>query len=353
MGSMNVVVADRRADARDALNAVLSGLAGIRLLHGVDSVKGAVDALATLDPEVLVTGTELSDGDALELVSTARQASPQLRIVVIARDASREVWQRYLAAGADRFVVHDTQLEELRDVMSSLAESEPDPLATDELRLLGSLAASVVHDLNAYHHTASLGLELVETATGKSEALTRTRSAIDRASRLTKTLLGYIQGHDAETGAVDFAALVRETVDLMGRSLHPSITVRVDLAQDIPAIQGVRSDFEQLVLNLILNAAEAMPGGGELVLRVRSAGTMIYFEVSDTGTGFVEVPTLQPGGTSRSTKRGRGLGLGLGIVHRVIRRHDGRFTLAARRDRTGSIATVFLPVSSPPFNLSK
>lgn len=350
---MNVVVADRRADARDALNAVLSGLAGIRLLHGVDSVKSAVEALATLDPGVLVTGTELSDGDALDLVSMARQTSPQLRIVVIARDASREVWQRYLAAGADRFVVHDTQLEELRDVMSSLADPKPDPIATDELRLLGSIAACVVHDLNSYHHTVNLGLELVESTHGKSEALTRARSAIDRASRLTGTLLGYIRGDDDKVVAIDFPAIVRTTLDLIGHSLPPSITVTVDLGEQIPPIQGIRSDLEQLVLNLILNAVEAMPGGGDLVVRVRSAGALIYFEVSDTGTGLVEAQILSSGGTSRSTKRSRGLGLGLAIVHRVVHRHEGRFTLAARRDRTGSIATIFLPVTIPAVNLSK
>lgn len=216
----------------------------------------------------------------------------------------------------------------------------------DELRLLGRLAAGVAHDLNNYLCVTNLLIALLETEPASPELLARTRASIDQARRLALSLVGYVRGQALVFEPVDLGAVVNRTLALVARAIAPEITVRTDIAAELPPVRGVVAELEQLILNLVLNAADAMPGGGELTVRVQQAGTAtLYLELSDTGTGMAAEALATLDGRTPSTKSGRRVGLGLGIVRRVIEHHGGSIRFARRPDGPGTIVRALLPAS--------
>lgn len=219
-----------------------------------------------------------------------------------------------------------------------------DDSADDELRLLGRIAAGVAHDLNNYLCVTNLLLALLETAPASPELHARTRASIDQARRLARSLVGYVRGEAPAFEPVDLGALVDRMLALVGRAIAPSISVTTDIATELPQIRGVVSELEQLILNLVLNAADAMPGGGELAVRVQPAGTAtLYLELADTGTGMIAETLATADGRTASTRSGRRVGLGLGIVRRVIEHHGGSIRFTPRSDGAGTIVRALLP----------
>jgi signal transduction histidine kinase len=214
----------------------------------------------------------------------------------------------------------------------------------DELRLLGRIAAGVAHDLNNYLAVTDATFALLDNEMNDVDVIQRGRASVDQARRLTASLVSYVRGEAPPLAPVDLGALVDRTLALVSRILSPDIELRTDIAAQLPVIAGAAAELEQLVLNLVLNAADAMPDGGELAVRVQpTGGPAIYLEVSDTGGGISSCARIGADGRTASTKAGRRAGLGLGIVRRVIDRHGGSLKLAPRIGGPGTIAWVLLP----------
>lgn len=131
--------------------------------------------------------------------------------------------------------------------------------------------------------------------------------------------------------AVDLKAVIDRLLGLFAGVVPKGVNVLVDVDADLPPVVGAASELEQLVLNLLVNACEAMPDGGELRMSVRAAGSSaICLAVADTGPG-----------TSTTPERG-GLGLGLGIVRSVAYAHRGGVHVT-RRPGGGTIVRVTFP----------
>jgi two-component system cell cycle sensor histidine kinase/response regulator CckA len=217
--------------------------------------------------------------------------------------------------------------------------------ADHELRLLGRIAAGVAHDLNNYLCATDALLALMETDPTDLVQVRRARMSIDQAKRLTASLVSYVRGEPPVFAPVDLGALVRHMLGLVARLFPPGITLRIDIASGLPLARGSAAELEQLVLNLVLNAADAMLDGGDLGVRVQpTGGRLLYLEVSDTGTGMPASAHVTGDGRTPSTRPGRRAGLGLGIVRRVIERHDGSLEFASRSG-VGTVVGVLLPVA--------
>jgi signal transduction histidine kinase len=347
---VNILVAEKSRAARQAIVEALGRIDTIEVQGAVAELREAVRSLCRDTPDLVVTGVELADASGLDLIEAARQLSPTSRIVVVGPSPASEVWRRQVTAGAIRFVTGPS-LDELCDVVAALARPVPEQATStsvtddDPLRLLGRLTAGVAHDLGNYLSALAAVVALMDSAGSDPALVARAAELVDHAGRITRSLVGYARGDAPAFAPVDLGPLVDHMLALLAPVLPAGIAVRAELAALVPPVRGAAVELEQLVLNLVLNAADAMPGGGELTVRVQPTGTAaVYLEVSDTGRGMPPPePRAADGGPAAPTPRGQRAGLGLGIVRRVIARHGGSIRFAPRVDRTGTIAWALLP----------
>jgi signal transduction histidine kinase len=348
---MKVLVADACVGTRARISEALAGLADAQVV-GVADVEGALAELALRAPDVVVTAAELDDGDCYDLIAAAhRRPQPPAVIVLDGADLPGHR-PRYLAAGAAMVMSRAATGCELQcavRVVSSAAAARRDELG-ERFTLIGRVAAGVAHDLNNYLTVIMLALMTAQDgADGKllRDALGDARHAVESAARLNGNVLAYARGGAPAPGMVDLASLVRRVLDVFGRAISVQVEVIVEVAADLPPVCGVATELEQLLLNLILNARDAMPSGGELRIGARAHGDGVRLEVSDTGHGLDAAVAVASGLLSPSSKPGRpGAGLGLGIVRAVVDRHAGTLEIAPRLGG-GTEVTVVLPSCAP------
>lgn len=353
---VNILVAEKSRDARQAIVDALGRIDTIAVQGAVAELREAVGWLCRDTPDLVITGVELADASGLDLIEAARQLSPTSRIVVVGPSPATEVWRRQVTAGAIRFVAAGPDLDELCDVVAALARPVPDrgdgedgpagDASDDPLRLIGRIAAGVAHDLGNYVSALGAVIALLEGERVDPALVARARLLIDHVRRLAGSLVRYAHGEPPALEPVDLGLIVDRMLALLAYVLPPDIAVRTDIAALVPRVRGAAVELEQLVLNLVLNAADAMPGGGELTVRVQPTGTAaVYLEVADTGRGMPPEALATRDGRTPSSKLGQRTGLGLGIVRRVIDRHGGTIRFAPRVDRTGTIAWALLPTA--------
>jgi signal transduction histidine kinase len=351
---VNILVAEKSRAARQAIVEALGRIDTIAVQGAVAELREAVRSLCRDTPDLVVTGVELADASGLDLIEAARQLSPTSRIVVVGPSPAPEAWRRQVTSGAIRFVAAGPSLDELCDVVAALARPAPEDEGGaaggdadgDPLRLLGRITAGVAHDLGNSLSALAAVVALMDSAGTDPALVARARELVDHAGRITGALIGYARGETPAFKPIDLGALVDRVLALLANVLPAGIAVRTDIAALVPPVRGAAIELEQLVGNLVLNAADAMPGGGELTVRVQPTGTAaVYLEVSDTGRGMPPEPRAADGGPAAPSQRGQRAGLGLGIVRRVIARHGGSIRFAPRVDRTGTIAWALLPTA--------
>jgi signal transduction histidine kinase len=210
----------------------------------------------------------------------------------------------------------------------------------DRFQLLGRLAAGVVHDLSNYLWLVDLSLLKMEQRDGLGEELRPARDATQRALQLSACLLAYARGSAPIPCAVDLAEMARQVLELFEPTIPERIKVVLRTPEFTAPIWGIAPELEQLLLNLILNACDAMPDGGTLEVAVDAAGSSLSLEVSDTGRGL-------PSAANGTSTKGNGGGLGLGIVHRVVERHGATLDIKMRA-RGGTSFVVSFPCGIRP-----
>jgi signal transduction histidine kinase len=177
-------------------------------------------------------------------------------------------------------------------------------------------------------------------------------SRIVRAGKRAGDVIGRIRALVAKApprkDSVEINAAIRDVVELTrGEAVKNGVSVRTDLAEGLPLIQGDRVQLEQVILNLILNGIEALTGVGEAAreLRIRSRrddGGGVRVAVADTGPGVAAGELEQMFAAFYTTKPG-GLGLGLSICRSIIEAHDGRLWASANEPR-GAVFQFTLPI---------
>ncbi|MDZ7372737.1 MAG: PAS domain S-box protein [candidate division KSB1 bacterium] len=226
--------------------------------------------------------------------------------------------------------------EEKRFVEAQLAQAQ-------RMEAIGTLASGIAHDFNNLLTTVLGNVCLLRSSADLSADLRGALEAIEtagrKASELTRRLLALAKGDSGKRQAMVLGDAVREIVELARRTFPKNIRVESYVAPDLPPIEGNPAEIEQCLLNLCINARDAMPEGG--TLRVRAAGVQRdelgpaglllperkrYAEilVEDTGIGMseeVREHIFEPFFTSKDGKGGTGLGLA--IVFKIVRDHDG------------------------------
>jgi PAS domain S-box-containing protein len=257
-----------------------------------------------------------------------------------------------------------------RDVTAEKARQAELETAQEALRqsqkmeAMGSLTGGVAHDFNNLLTPIIGSLDMLVRKGVGSE---RERRLIDgalqsaeRAKTLVQRLLAFARRQPLQATAVDTARVVESMAGLIDSTVGPTIDVRVELGADLPPAKADLNQLEMALLNLAVNARDAMPNGGELVMAVNSAsvlandpsglkpGTYVRLSVSDTGIGMDEGTQRRAVEPFFSTKGiGKGTGLGLSMVHGLAAQLGGGLTIESAPGE-GTTISLWLPISAGP-----
>jgi signal transduction histidine kinase len=326
---MKVLIVDGAKDERTRLVEAFHHSPGVVVVGAVASLHTALHALGEDPPDVVVTDNTLGDDHAAHLIVAARRCVVPPAIVVFSSDDTIEERRRCLEAGADRFVAKAAGVAALERAVTDAhgARMLARPSNADRFSLIGRVSAGVAHDLNYYLGVVDVSLALLKKRLGPdvAEELTLLRKALEIAIRLTANMTRYARGAAPAFGLVELAPIVERVLEMFRRTLPNEVVVTTKL-DPVPAFEGNEIEVEQLVLNLLLNAADASPQGGEVAIRILApAPSTVRFEIEDRGPGIGDI-IVPDNAVSRSSKR-EGSGLGLGIVRSIARRHGATLRL--------------------------
>ncbi len=223
----------------------------------------------------------------------------------------------------------------------------------ERLATLGELAAGVVHELNnpltsitVYAEYLVRKLESQGQDTADVEKLRRIGASAQRILRFSRDLVQYARPSGRDLESVDLASVVRQSVSICEHLVERGgIDLGIEVDPELPVIQAVSGQLEQVLINLITNAVHAVESGGKVTVRAQTSGpASVLIEVADSGPGVPEddrQKIFEPFFTTKPD--GKGTGLGLPIVRNIIDQHGGEITVS-RSDLGGASFRVVLPI---------
>ena len=241
------------------------------------------------------------------------------------------------------------------------ANLEAQLLRAQRIESIGHLAGGIAHDLNNILSPMMMAAPLLrdEIHTPAGLALLRAvEYSAKRGSEIVKQVLGFARGLKADKVPVQTRHLLRETVEIMQQTFPKSIRVKISFPRDLWLVEGNGTHLHQVLMNLCINARDAMPDGGTLTLLAENlnvdaalagqipnahAGPCVVWTVADTGTGIAQENLgriFEPFFTTKPV--GGGSGLGLHTVATILRNHGG-FTQVSSQVGQGTTFKVFLP----------
>jgi signal transduction histidine kinase/ActR/RegA family two-component response regulator len=298
----------------------------------------------------------------------------QRRISALAEGALAEEHLPYLqllANHVDHAIANALMTEDLRERSAELAHSletlertQADLVRSQKMEAVGRLAGGVAHDFNnlltvILGYAGAVGSALPEGSPQHAN-VQRVIEAAKRAAGITSQLLALGRRQVLRREAFDLSEQTARILELLRRLVGEDVLVEVVLDRSLPMVSADRAQFEQVLLNLVVNARDAMPSGGTMRIETRPATTLdavradttfdpsrfAVVSVADTGVGM-DAGTLtrifEPFYTTK--EQGKGTGLGLAVVYGAIKQGEGHVLVESEPGR-GSRFTVLLPLAS-------
>jgi signal transduction histidine kinase len=351
-------------------------LANLLRLEGCEAVVAygfdeALEALGHDPPAVALVDIRLGRRDGVELVRELHAREPELTAVMMTAYASIETTIRALQAGAydylrkpfhagellatlARCFEHRRLRRERAQAREELARSEERLRQAQRMEAVGRIAGGVAHDFNNLLAVVLGNLRLIEEEVRDrpdllelvGDALDATRSGVE----LTGRLLAFGRRQPLHPEPIDIAELALGFSRLLRRGLGEEVVIALDLAPDLWTVRVDRHQLETSLLNLAVNARDAMPGGGCLRIAARNAppgesgGRRVALAVGDTGTGMV--PEVRERATEPFfTTKPAGSGLGLFMVQGFVEQSGGRLEILSEPGR-GTTVTLLFPAAA-------
>ncbi len=240
--------------------------------------------------------------------------------------------------------------------------SEEQLAHSQRLDALGQLTGGIAHDFNNLLTVISGNLQLLEVDMPDDketrETLESASRAVDRGAALTRKLLAFSRRQHLLPHAVHTVQLLADLSDMLGRTLGERIVVTAECAKNTPAVYADLGELEAALINLALNARDAMPRGGRLAIKARShnvvngeedtklqPGSYVVFAVSDNGAGMppeILAHVLEPFFTTKEV--GKGSGLGLSMVYGFVKQSGGHLHIESQLG-FGTRVELYLPAA--------
>ncbi len=235
------------------------------------------------------------------------------------------------------------------DDITDRVQLEDQLLQAEKLSSIGLLAAGVAHEVNTplavISNYAQMLSKQLPAHDPRAAVIEKIVKQTFRASEIISGLLNFSRTGPAELGEVRLNRIVEDSLALLDPQLRSAqIAVEAALDDHLPSVYGDAGKLQQVFVNLVSNARDAMPHGGRLVVRTRAENGRVHVEVADTGIGIPAEnlsKIYDPFFTTKST--GRGTGLGLAITYGIIQEHHGSIQVRSQPDQ-GTIFTLEFPV---------
>jgi signal transduction histidine kinase len=343
---------------------------GVILLTGYASTDNAIAAVGVADdyltkpvpPDEFVRSVKAGlDRTRLrrenrQLVTRLQQLNASLEATVAQR--TRELEAAHEQALKDQAIRHQLQAQAARQRLENRLHQ------AERLESLGQLAGGVAHDFNNLLAVILNCAAFVAKATADNESaradVEQIRAAAERAATLTRQLLIFGRREQARPEALDLSLITADLQGLLARSIGENIELIVHPGPGLPAVHADRGQIEQVLVNLVVNARDAMPDGGTLTIETSLAqlgddeallhtnvgpGRFVVLSVSDTGVGMsrgVAKRIFEPFFTTKPT--GQGTGLGLATVHGIVTAAGGSLSVDSQLG-AGTCIRAFFPAA--------
>ena len=232
---------------------------------------------------------------------------------------------------------------------TALREAQQQLLQTERLAALGQMSASIAHEVNNPLGIIKNYLLLVRRTIQENPQslghLSVVEQEIDRIASIVRQLLEFHRPKPMTLDRVDIVAVIDDVLSFMGRLLESAgVEIVREYQRGSYDVTGSADSLKQVFLNLLINARDAMPDGGKVIIRIRMQEAQVIVEVGDTGPGIssdIVAHIFEPFFTTKEV--GKGTGLGLSVCYGIIKSHDGSITF--RNLTPGSCFEITLPAA--------
>lgn len=367
-----LIVEDSEDDA--ALLLLLLGQAGYEIKsERVESANSLAKALGQ-KWDLVISDHTMPHFSGAAALTAVRAADSEVPFIFVsgtigeeaATDAMRHGAQDYVMKSNLKRLVPAVQ-RELQDAAERKERKRLDRRVQqlERYEAIGRLLGGIAHDFNnmigAILGWAEMGFEQSNPESGSRDRFQKIRDQSLRAGKLTAKLLTFAGGRSLQPRKINLNVLIEEEMSLLSRLIGEGIKVRILAAPDLSVTLADPTQVEQVLMNLCLNARDAMDRGGELVIETQNVeldsdfcrehcveppGSYVLLRVSDTGIGIDSETMEYIFEPFFSTKvMGEGTGLGLATVYGIVKQHGG-FVFAESKPGMGSSFRVYLPVST-------
>jgi len=344
-GEMALRTIERETPELVVLDAIMPGMDGFEVCRRLQANPGTRDIpiifmTSLSDTTSRVRGLELGAVDYITKPFARTELAARVRAQIAVRASARALAEKNAElerTAAELARARDTLEAEVVRRTAELVETNHQLSHLHRVASMSELAASIAHELNQPLHAILSNAQAAQRLLQKSppdveralEALVDIVDDDRRASAIIQRMRSMLKKEPATRGAQDLCELASEVARIVGNeAMLRGATLRLDLASDLPRVQGDRIQLEQVILNLVLNAVDAVAerpnGERKVVVRARSEGrARVRLSVEDSGRG------IAPGNLERVfeafyTTKPKGLGVGLAICRSIVEAHDGR-----------------------------
>lgn len=334
-------------------------------------------ALKNCMVDLIISDYSLPSYSGMAALETARKLQPDTPFLFYSGTIGEDRAVESLKQGATDYVIKhrpdrlpaavERALREARD-RRERRQLEAQLRQAQKMEAIGQLAGGVAHDFNNLLGVIYGNAELLLTRADAfdpalREGLLQITSASERAANLTRQLLAFSRKQAVQLKPVDLNQIIADLARMLDRLIGKTITLTRNFQAPLAYIHADTGMMEQVLLNLVLNARDAMPQGGELYLTTRkiqidetyarshahlSTGEFICMTVADTGIGIApeHLPNIfEPFFTTKPA--GQGTGLGLATVYGIVKQHEGWIDVSSRLG-AGTTFSIYLPALEPP-----
>ena len=361
-----LVVEDNESDSHLAVRELQR--AGYEVTHlRVDTEPSLRTALNTCTWDIVISDYNMPGFKGTEALALVRDTHRELPFIFVSGSIGEETAVAAMRAGANDYVMKgnlnrlapaiERELREAR-LRSERHGLEEQLRQAQKMEAVGRLAGGVAHDFNNILTAILSYSQMIQEQLGADHELLREVGEVEkaalRAAALTRQLLAFSRRQVLTPKVLDLNAVVAEIESMLKRLIGADVELSMLRGDDLWRVKADAGQIEQVLMNLVVNARDAMPEGGKITVQTAnvevgdgreglSPGSYVSFAVIDTGTGMDEKTRAQIFEPFFTTKEsGRGTGLGLSTVHGIVKQSGGAIAVESATGQ-GSTFTVYLP----------